>query len=504
LRQERQEEEKEDDEGGEHEEEEHEEEEEEEEGEAGIASITAAVNLQRLHLQHNLLTYFGGSSGAGLRDLTRLTQLRDLRLDNNYLQALPRVLGALSRNERGFPDISRPSLSSLRSVRAEYNRFKELPLCLGYLSGILSSCSIHEALDLSSQYPEQPPHRTPASHQRASSAAARNFVLGLGVLQGACRRACIRKLYTVLLSQEELRRTREQRAAAGGDEGLRSSGLHQGSAEPGGAVGETAREFSRELVHDLMMRAAEEAEALLQDDEDWAGEDERQQATREGRGHPWQVPAADEDDKLVGRHLFTDLGVAASAQRLLAEHSAQEEGEAGEAGEQGPPSVEGPREHGWGRGEERAELQGLSNTRDALLLLRLRKLAVLLCSDRGLQGAPTAALRMPFLQSCVLSGNRLERIPSELAGTAPFLWFLDLSCNLIAELDASVQDFVSLEELDLSDNVVVAVSPACYRAPSLRRVGLYSNPLTNPLASPSIASLPTKMPGSRSRVIFVF
>ena len=198
---------------------------------------------------------------------------------------------------------------------------------------------------------------------------------------------------------------------------------------------------------------------------------------------------------LVGLRPLTDLGEAASTrQRILEEHGAED------AGEEDPLSVDGP----WGRGEDRPELQGLSNTRDALLLLRLRKLAMLVCSERGLPHAPPAALRMPFLQSCVLSGNFLEKMPSQLASTAPFLRFLDLSCNRIAELDACVQDFVALEELDLSHNVVVAVSPDSYRAPSLRRVGLYSNPLTDPLASPSIASLPDKPPGSCSRVIFAF
>jgi len=58
----------------------------------------------------------------------------------------------------------------------------------------------------------------------------------------------------------------------------------------------------------------------------------------------------------------------------------------------------------WGGGESRGELQGLSSTRDALLLLRLRKLALYTCS--GLLHIPKEPFSMPWLQVCVLDSNR--------------------------------------------------------------------------------------------------
>jgi hypothetical protein len=76
-----------------------------------------AVNLQSLQLQHNLLVHLGGRCGSGVRDMTRLTSLTELRLDSNFLCSLPFVLGALHRDVDGFSDVSRPKLASLRVLR---------------------------------------------------------------------------------------------------------------------------------------------------------------------------------------------------------------------------------------------------------------------------------------------------------------------------------------------------------------------------------------------------
>jgi hypothetical protein len=66
--------------------EEEEEEEGEEEGDAGVHHIMAAINLRTLHLQHNLLVHLGGLTNRGVTDMTRLTNLSELRVDNNALQ----------------------------------------------------------------------------------------------------------------------------------------------------------------------------------------------------------------------------------------------------------------------------------------------------------------------------------------------------------------------------------------------------------------------------------
>jgi len=75
-----------------------EEEEGEEEGDAGVHHIMAANNLRTLHLQHNLLVHLGGVNNRGVTDMTRLTNLSELRVDNNALHrhTILKVLGVVT------------------------------------------------------------------------------------------------------------------------------------------------------------------------------------------------------------------------------------------------------------------------------------------------------------------------------------------------------------------------------------------------------------------------